>query len=140
MIIESLHINNFKSHRNTHIGFDTGISIIIGGNGAGKSSILEAVSFALFKQYTSKRIEQLITIGQKRMSVEIQFNTNGRTYRVLRERTRTSSKAIMKIKEGERFQSLISGDKQVTLEVQNLLEMDGDLFLNAVYVRQGEIA
>ena len=26
------------------------------------------------------------------------------------------------------------------MEVQNLLEMDGDLFLNAVYVRQGEIA
>ena len=140
MIIESLHISNFKSHQDTRIEFDTGISIIIGGNGAGKSSILEAVSFALFKQYTSKRIEQLITIGQRRMSVEIQFTANGRTYQVLRERTKTSSKAIMKIKEGGRFQSLISGDKQVTLEVQNLLEMDGDLFLNAVYVRQGEIA
>lgn len=131
---------NFKSHRDTHIEFDTGISLIIGGNGAGKSSILEAVSFALFKQHTSKRIDQLITIGKKRMSVEIQFNANGRIYRVLRERTKTSSKAIMRIKEGGRFQPLVSGDKQVTVEVQNLLEMDGDLFLNAVYVRQGEIA
>lgn len=140
MIIESLHMKNFKSHQDTNIEFDTGISIIIGGNGAGKSSILEAVSFALFKQYTSKRIEQLITIGQKRMSVEIQFTAHGRTYRVLRERTKTSSKAIMKIKEGGRFQSLVSGDRQVTMEVQNLLDMDGDLFLNAVYVRQGEIA
>jgi exonuclease SbcC len=46
----------------------------------------------------------------------------------------------MSIKEGERFQSLVSGDKHVTMEVQNLLEMDGDLFLNAVYVRQGEIS
>nr|WP_243687341.1 AAA family ATPase [Methanobacterium formicicum] len=55
MIIESLHMTNFKSHRDTRIEFDTGISIIIGGNGAGKSSILEAVSFALFKQYTSKK-------------------------------------------------------------------------------------
>jgi len=140
MIIESLHMKNFKSHRDTRIDFDTGISIIIGGNGAGKSSILEAVSFALFKQYTSKKIEQLITTGQKKMSVEIQFTVHGRSYRVLRERTKTSSKAIMKIKEGDRFHSLISGDKQVTKEVQNLLEMDGDLFLNAVYVRQGEIA
>ena len=126
MIIENLHMINFKSHRDTHIKFDTGISLIIGGNGAGKSSILEAVSFALFKQHTSKRIDQLITIGQKRMSVEIQFNANGRIYRVLRERTKTSSKAIMRIKEGGRFQSLVSGDKQVTMEVQNLLEMDGD--------------
>ena len=140
MIIESLHMKNFKSHRNTRIDFDTGISIIIGGNGVGKSSILEAVSFALFKQHTSKRIDKLITIGQKRMEVEIQFTAHGRTYRVLRERTKTSSKAIMSIKEGRRFQSLVSGDKQVTMEVQDLLEMDGDLFLNAVYVRQGEIA
>lgn len=140
MIIEHLHMENFKSHKNTLIEFDTGISLIIGGNGAGKSSILEAVSFALFKQHTSKRIDQLITIGKKRMSVEIQFNANGRTYRVLRERTKTSSKAIMSIKESGRFQPLVSGDKQVTTEIQNLLEMDGDLFLNAVYVRQGEIA
>jgi len=140
MIIESLHMKNFKSHQDTSIDFDTGISIILGGNGAGKSSILEAVSFGLFKQYTSKKIEQLITIGQKRMSVEIQFTSHGRTYRVLRERSKTSSKAIMKIKEGGRFQSLVSGDRQVTMEVQNLLDMDGDLFLNAVYVRQGEIA
>ncbi|MDD3753479.1 MAG: AAA family ATPase [Methanobacterium sp.] len=140
MIIEKIHMENFKSHKNTQIEFDTGISLIIGGNGVGKSSILEAVSFALFKQHTSKRIEQLITIGKKRMSVEIQFNANGRTYRVLRERTKTSSKAIMSIKEHRRFQPLVSGDKQVSTEIQNLLEMDGDLFLNAVYVRQGEIA
>ena len=140
MIIENLHLKNFKSHRDTLIEFDTGISIIIGGNGAGKSSILEAVSFALFKQHTSKKIEQLITIGQKRMSVSIQFTVQGRTYRVLRERTKTSSKAIMSIKEGGSFQSLVSGDKNVTTEVQALLDMDGDLFLNAVYVRQGEIA
>lgn len=133
-------MKNFKSHRDTRIDFNTGISLIIGGNGAGKSSILEAVSFALFKQHTSKKIQQLITIGQKRMSVAIQFTAHGRTYRVLRERTKTSSKAIMSIKEGERFQSLVSGDKHVTMEVQNLLEMDGDLFLNAVYVRQGEIS
>lgn len=133
-------MENFKSHKNTQIEFGTGISLIIGGNGAGKSSILEAVSFALFKQHTSKRIDQLITIGKKRMSVEIQFNANGRTYRVLRERTKTSSKAIMSIQEQGRFQPLVSGDKQVSTEIQNILEMDGDLFLNAVYVRQGEIA
>ena len=140
MIIESLHIKNFKSHRDTYIDFDTGISIIMGGNGAGKSSILEAISFALFKQHTSKKIDQLITIGQKRMSVEIKFIVNGRKYSILRERTKTSSKALMKVNEGDQFHPLVSGDRQVTTEVQELLEMDGDLFLNAVYVRQGEIA
>jgi exonuclease SbcC len=144
MIIKSLFMKNFKSHQDTKIEFNTGISIIMGGNGAGKSSILEAVSFALFKQHSGKKIEQLITIGDpkahKKMIVELEFSSNGRTYRVLRERSKNSSKAKIEILDGGKFQSLSIGDKQVTEEVQNILEMDGDLFLNAVYVRQGEIA
>jgi len=140
MIIESMVMKNFKSHRNSKIEFNTGISIIMGGNGAGKSSILEAVSFALFKQHSGKKIEQLITIGQTKMSVELEFISNGRKYRVLRQRSKNVSKAKIEILEGGAFQPLSSGDKQVTDEVQGLLEMDGDLFLNAVYVRQGEIA
>ena len=118
----------------------------MGDNGAGKSSILEAVSFALFKQHSGKKIEQLIRIdrqnpdGQNKMSVELEFTSNGRTYKVLRERGKSTSKAKIEIKEGERFQALSIGDKQVTDDVQAVLEMDGDLFLNAVYVRQGEIA
>lgn len=143
MIIDSLRMKNFKSHTNTTIEFNTGITIIMGGNGAGKSSILEAVSFALFKQHSSKKIEQLITIGGKnpKMFVELQFTSNGRTYLVKRERSKTaSSKATIMIREGQNFYPLSSGDTQVTKEIQNILEMDGDLFLNAVYVRQGEIA
>ena len=142
MIIESIHMKNFKSHTNTKIEFNTGISIIMGGNGAGKSSILEAVGFALFKQHSSKKIDQLITIGnnKNKMFVKLEFTSNGRKYSVRRERTKTSSKANIMVKEGQNFHQLTSGDNQVTKEIQNILEMDGDLFLNAVYVRQGEIA
>ncbi len=134
-------MKNFKSHRDTHINFSTGISVIMGENGAGKSSILEAVSFALFKQHSGKKIEQLVRIGQKKkMVVNLQFQTNGRSYLVSRERDKSSSKSVLKIKEGNGFQTILSGEKQVTNEIQNMLDMDGDLFLNAVYVRQGEIA
>ena len=66
MIIESLTMKNFKSYRDAKIEFKTGISIIMGGNGAGKSSILEAVSFALFKQHSGKKIEQLIRFSQSK--------------------------------------------------------------------------
>ena len=142
MIIESLVMKNFKSHRDTSIDFNTGITIIMGGNGAGKSSILEAISFVLFKQHSSKKIEQLITIGnnKNKLYVKLEFISNGRTYMVTRERSKTASKASIMIKEGQGFQQLAAGDTQVTLEIQSILEMDGDLFLNAVYVRQGEIA
>lgn len=142
MIIENLEMKNFKSHKDTKIDFDTGITIIMGGNGAGKSSILEAVSYALFKQHSSKKIEQLITLGdvKNKLQIKLDFTSNGRTYRVTRERGKTGSKAKLLIKDPGGFQQLASGDSQVTQEIQSILEMDGDLFLNAVYVRQGEIA
>lgn len=66
MIIESIEMENFKSHSNTRLEFNTGISIIIGENGAGKSSILEAVSFALFKQYSGRKIEELVKKGKEK--------------------------------------------------------------------------
>lgn len=139
MIIENIKMENFKSHVDTEMDLSTGITTLMGPNGSGKTSILEAISFALFKQYTSKKIDQLITTGATKMKVQVTFTVDGRTYKVTRERTSTT-KADMKILEGDQFQPLVAGDKQVTEEVQNILEMDGDLFLNAVYVRQGEIA
>lgn len=140
MIINSLAMENFKSYSKMNLDFNSGISIIMGQNGAGKSTILEAVSFALFKQYSGRSLQHLVRSEQSKMKVQLDFVVNGRTYRVLRERGKSTSKAELRIKEGEAFHSLTTGDKQVSYEIQNLLEMDGDLFLNAVYVRQGEIA
>lgn len=140
MIINSLALENFKSYSKMNLDFNRGISIIMGQNGAGKSTILEAVSFALFKQHSGRSIQHLVRSEQTKMRVQLDFVVNGRTYRVLRERGKSTSKAELRIKEGDAFHSLATGDKQVSYEIQNLLEMDGDLFLNAVYVRQGEIA
>ncbi|WP_175266729.1 AAA family ATPase [Acidiplasma cupricumulans] len=43
-------MNSFKilSHEDSEINFDPGINIITGKNGAGKTSILDAMKFALF--------------------------------------------------------------------------------------------
>jgi exonuclease SbcC len=141
MIIENVKMENFKSHRNTSVDLGTGISIVMGENGAGKSSILEAVSFALFKQHSGKRMEQLIMNNTDKMSVTLTFQVNGRRYRIKRDRSKKSgAHAKLGIMDGNNFMPMATGEKTVTEEVKRLLEMDGDLFLNAVYVRQGEIA
>lgn len=73
MIFTKLKLTNFKSHQNTTIQFDKGISVIVGENGAGKSTILEAISFALFKQHTAKKIDDLVRNNANVMSVELEF-------------------------------------------------------------------
>ena len=78
MIFTKLKLNNFKSHKNTIIGFDKGISVIVGENGAGKSTILEGISFALFKQHTAKKIYDLVRNNANSMSVELEFTSNNK--------------------------------------------------------------
>ena len=139
MIIKKIILDNFKSHEHTEIDLATGVTTIMGSNGAGKSSIFEAISFALFKQYQSKKLDDLIRTGAKKMTVMVRFTVNGQTYQVARQRSK-SSKATLQVREDGEYTNLVTGDTEVTKQIEELLEMDGDLFLNAVYVRQGQIA
>ena len=146
MIFTKLELMNFKSHKNTTIDFNSGISLIIGENGAGKSTIFEAISFALYKKYTGDKIDDLVRtnkdIENVPMSVRLSFISGGNEYRVTRGRTgrKTIARLEMQSRSSFDFTPIVEGDSQVNKEIQDILEMDADLFLNAIYVRQGEIA
>ncbi|MBR0472002.1 MAG: AAA family ATPase [Methanosphaera sp.] len=144
MIINSLTLENFKSHKNTKIDFNENISLILGSNGAGKSSILEAISYSLFKDFEGtidtlirKPVEENDII--KKMQVTIEFTHNSRNYLLKRGKTKSKNIAELKIKENDRYVMQCNGDKNVTLEIENLLGLDSKSFLNAVYIRQGDI-
>ncbi len=141
MIINSVHLKNFRSHLNTKTNFGSGISTIIGENGAGKSSILEAISFALFKEYTSRKMENLINNKRDKMEVLVEFTAHGRRYKVIRKRRRNAtSESSLYVKKNGGFSPIQRGDNAVTSEIEKIIELDKTIFLNAVYVRQGEIA
>lgn len=141
MIFTKLKLNNFKSHENTVIPFDKGISVIVGENGAGKSTILEAISFALFKQHTGKRIDDLVRNNANAMSVELEFTSNGRDYKIIREKRSNLKSSLYKRTSSQGgYVHVCTGDKEVAAEVRQILDIDSDLFLNAIYIRQGEIA
>ena len=141
MIFNRLKLFNFKSHENTIIRFNKGISVIVGENGAGKSTILEAISFALFKQHTGKKIDDLVRNNAPSMSVELEFTSNGREYKVVRQKKSNLKSSLFKRTSSEGgYVHICTGDKEVSNEIHQILDIDSDLFLNAIYIRQGEIA
>jgi exonuclease SbcC len=153
MIFNKLRLKNFKSHENTVINLEPCVNLIIGENGAGKTTILEAISFALFKQYTTKKIVDLVKTNKNKnleenMEVTLEFNVDGKDYKIIRKISKLSSNNNVKIKshvkllikEENGYYVITTGDKQVNDEIQAILNMDSDLFLNAIYIRQGEIA
>ena len=62
-------------------------TLIIGENGAGKSTILDALSFVLFgKAFRKINKPQLLnTITQKNLVVEIDFSIGSNNYKIVRE-------------------------------------------------------
>ena len=65
---------------------DTPSTLIIGENGSGKSTFIEAISFALYgKPFRKINKPQLVnSINNKALEVEIEFSIGNKEYRVRR--------------------------------------------------------
>ncbi len=139
MMIERLEVKNFRSHRHSIVEFDRGINVMVGDNGAGKTSLLEAVNFALFRETPRRvKVSELITRGaeDEGMMVSLVFRANGRTYKVVRERGKVNADKLYA------DEALITGDErdsQTTREIEKTVRMDSKLFSSAVYIKQGDI-
>ena len=85
MLIKKIYLENYRSHSNTTIEFSKGVNLILGMNGRGKSSILEAISMIMFnvndRTGKEKNNKNYIKYGEKISKVEIDFLANdGREY------------------------------------------------------------
>ena len=86
MQILSVTLHNFKTHRDKYIEFQPGINAISGENGAGKTSLLEAIAWVLFNYQGDYAKEDLICNGSGSARVTVRFTSNydARTYEVQR--------------------------------------------------------
>ena len=89
MEILSVSLKNFKSHQERYFEFQSGCNAICGENGAGKTSIIEAIAWTLFN-YTDYNKDELVRKGAKNAQVTVEFisSLDGRSYRVKRSTSR----------------------------------------------------
>ena len=154
MIPLSLTISGFLSYRDRteldFAGFD--LACIAGANGAGKSSLLDAITWSLFGQ-ARKRDDSLINSKEDRAEVSLVFAYEGNVYRVIRSKPRNKTTLLefhilqdIANHEPDK-QDLESGTwkpltertlRDTEARIQETLRLDYETFVNASFFLQGK--
>ncbi len=120
---------------------DRGLIAIVGDTGAGKSSILEAITYALYNATTwdQRAVSQLISDGAQSMSVELEFQAGDQVWQVHRAYHRAAGRPST-----HRLRCLsdsaaedCDGEAAVNRQVERLLGMSYRAYHAAVVLPQG---
>ena len=141
MILTNLKLENFKKYTNFEIAFESGLIGIIGKNGAGKSTIFEAILFALYGELKSKGDKEVVrnsnASSKDAVIVELDFEFDNIEYKVIREfRGKTLSANAKLYKNSE---LITTGAKEVTTSIINLTKMSKDAFVHTLFASQKEL-
>lgn len=97
VILNSITLHNFMSYVDATLDFSAAtVACLAGQNGAGKSALLDAITWALWESARASS-DELIRLGEKEMWIDLTFTHEGRRYRVRRSRQLSSSKSGGKI-------------------------------------------
>jgi exonuclease SbcC len=111
----------------------TGLYLVVGPTGAGKTTIFEAMSYALFAQVPSRR-DVKSTFPHKRSFIEFTFTHNGADHRVFRDITGAAGDYYERLPKGRR----VAQRKAVTAHVEDLLKLTADQFMKIILLPQGQ--
>lgn len=140
MIPVQITLKNFLSYQDANLDF-SGLhtACICGSNGAGKSSLLEAITWVVWGESRAAVEDDVIHTGATHVRVDFTFEANGQIYRVIRTRRRGSSSALeFQIETPEGFKALSEKGLRATQEaILNHIKLDYDTFINSAYLRQG---
>src|ERR671918_1944418 len=84
-MIKAIELVNFISHSRTLLAFNRGVTIFVGHNGSGKSSIIDAITFALYGQHTRKTNKNLVRRGSESSSLNVRFTVGSNEYNAHRQ-------------------------------------------------------
>ena len=139
MIPLHLKLSGFLSYRDPvevdFTGFD--LACISGQNGAGKSSLLDAITWGLFGQ-ARKRDDSLINLQSTTAEVSFTFAYENNQYRVIRSLTREKSTLLeFQILGKDGWRPLTEHtNRETQLRIERVLRLDYETFINVSFFLQ----
>jgi len=143
-----LEVQGFTAFRqHTALDFsDLELFALVGPTGSGKSSLLDAMTFALYghtPRLGATGLDALISQGERGLAVSLTFEVGADTYRVARSKGRRQAENEVRLerREEERWVGLSDGGtKAVNDRIRRAVGLDFKTFARSVLLPQGEFA
>jgi exonuclease SbcC len=111
----------------------TGLYLVVGPTGAGKTTIFEAMSYALFAKVPSGR-DIRSTFPHEHSFINFTFSHDGADHRVVRDNTKVNGDYYERLPKGAR----VTQRRAVTQHVEGLLKLTADQFMKIILLPQGQ--
>lgn len=149
MIPLKLTVKNFLCYRDNTPTLDlesVHLACLCGDNGHGKSALLDAITFALWgsSRLGDRSHDDLIHKGQSDMLVDLEFESAGEKYRVVRRRARGRSQGRTGLEffirsSADDWRGITGNTVRDTQDfIVERIRMDHETFVNTAFLRQGD--
>ena len=148
-MIKDIQLKNFIAHKDTKIEFCKGITIFLGHNGSGKSSIIDAVTFSLFGKHTRKSNKNLVRRGANHAIAQMRFAVQSKEFQAIRALNGSglqSFSQLVLVSDGDKIvnKPIVGGERRqfgesMSVEIARVLGLNYEKLRVAGVVQQGEL-
>ena len=145
-MLRKIELLNFLSHGESEINLKPGITVFMGQNGSGKSSVIDAITFALFGKHTRPNNKGLVKYREAKGQASVEFTSGDKTYKAVRSLTAkgTTEAKLYKITEGKEVLTAQGersqlGNDTMSNAIESIIGLDFDKIRISSIVQQGEL-
>lgn len=144
MHLNRLVLRNFKKYRRADITFQDGLTGIIGGNGAGKSTIVEAIAWALYgsRAYTVEKLEKRLiknVNARPEEPVEVHLTLSIGKNEIVISRIMKGKSMLPDASLCINGQQVAKGMREVDAHLSKLMKISFQDFMRTFYARQKDL-
>ena len=145
-MITKIRLKNWQTHIDSSFVFSEGVNALLGIMGSGKSSVLDAISFAFFGTFPAVqkrriKLEDVVTdlfTRHETAEVSLEFEKEGKAYSITRKIERKRGTSISELRcGGNLIESPAS--QRVTESIEKILGIDYTMFAQVIYCEQNRL-